>query len=153
MLRAGGMNAVNMPGSQFNEFAQQAQNVRQKSIEVHAQSLAQQQRTALNNYTMAKGMNNVQESSMNQQGLDDHQEMFTGNPPPGQSQVNHALVDYNMQLMLLEQQKKKRLLMARQEQDDTSGPHAQGAVGGPAGFPPSMSPQGSRASPSPNHTD
>ncbi len=31
---------------------------------------------------------------------------------------NHALQDYQMQLMLLEQQNKKRLLMARQEQDE-----------------------------------
>ena len=30
---------------------------------------------------------------------------------------NHALQDYQMQMMLLEQQNKKRLLMARQEQD------------------------------------
>lgn len=30
---------------------------------------------------------------------------------------NHALQDYQMQLMLLEQQNKKRLMMARQEQD------------------------------------
>ena len=37
---------------------------------------------------------------------------------PGQSQGNHALQDYQMQLMLLEQQNKKRLLMARQEQDN-----------------------------------
>ena len=34
------------------------------------------------------------------------------------SQGNHALQDYQMQLMLLEQQNKKRLLMARQEQDN-----------------------------------
>lgn len=34
---------------------------------------------------------------------------------------NHALQDYQMQLVLLEQQNKKRLLMARQEQD-TVGP-------------------------------
>jgi len=31
---------------------------------------------------------------------------------------NHALQDYQMQLMLLEQQNKKRLMMARQEQDN-----------------------------------
>ena len=37
---------------------------------------------------------------------------------PGQSQGNHALQDYQMQLMLLEQQNKKRLLMARQELDN-----------------------------------
>jgi len=35
-------------------------------------------------------------------------------PPQG---GNHALQDYQMQLMLLEQQNKKRLMMARQEQD------------------------------------
>jgi hypothetical protein len=34
-----------------------------------------------------------------------------------QPQSNHALQDYQMQLMLLEQQNKKRILMARQEQD------------------------------------
>lgn len=113
MLRAGGMNAVNMPGNQFNEFAQQTQNMQPKSI--YTQRLAQQQRIALRNHAMAKGMNNVQGSPMNQQDLNDHQEMFTGNPPPGQSQGNHALPDYDMQLMLLEQQNKKRLLMARQE--------------------------------------
>lgn len=33
---------------------------------------------------------------------------------------NHALQDYQMQLMLLEQQNKKRLVMARQEQDQFS---------------------------------
>ncbi len=34
---------------------------------------------------------------------------------------NHALQDYQMQMMLLEQQNKKRMLMARQEQDTLSG--------------------------------
>lgn len=38
-------------------------------------------------------------------------------PPPPPGQGNHALQDYQMQLMLLEQRNKKRLLMARQEQD------------------------------------
>jgi hypothetical protein len=126
----GGMNTVNMPGNQFNWFAQ----------------------ISPRNHDIAKGMNNIQGSSMNQQGLDNHQEMFTGNTPPGQPQGNHDLQDYQLQLMMLEQQK-KRLLMAQQEQGDTSGPHAQGAVGGPAGFPPSMPPQGSRAIPLPSHTD
>ena len=43
--------------------------------------------------------------------------------------------------------------MARQEQDSMSqgGPHGQAA--GPAGFAPTMSPQGSRAGPSPNPND
>ncbi|KAF2401958.1 hypothetical protein EJ06DRAFT_555570 [Trichodelitschia bisporula] len=75
-----------------------------------------------------------------------------GGAPP--SQGNHALQDYQMQLMLLEQQNKKRLLMARQEQDNhnhvpvASGP-GQGGGGG-MGFAPNMSPSGSRAGPSPN---
>lgn len=34
--------------------------------------------------------------------------------------ANHALQDYQMQLMLLERQNKKRLMMARQEQDNAS---------------------------------
>jgi hypothetical protein len=34
---------------------------------------------------------------------------------------NHALQDYQMQLMLLEQQNKKRLIFARQEQDKSAG--------------------------------
>lgn len=157
------MNAGNMAGNQFNEFPQQGQNVQQKSIEVYAQSLAQQQRIALNNHAMAQGMNPgvPQGSPMNHQVLDGQQDLFAGNGPrpgmaggaPGAPQGNHALQDYQMQLMLLEQQNKKRLLMARQEQDSMSaGPHPQPAVGQP-GFAPAMSPQGSRAGPSPNPTD
>jgi hypothetical protein len=155
---AGGMNAGNMPGAQFSEFNANAPSVQQKQIEVYTQSLFHQQRMALNNHANAQGMNSgVQGSPMAQQGLDGQHEIFAGNQPrgmpagaPGPPQGNHALQDYQMQLMLLEQQNKKRLLMARQEQDNTmSGPHAQG---GP-GFTASMSPQGSRAGPSPNPAD
>jgi hypothetical protein len=66
---------------------------------------------------------------------------------------NHALQDYQMQLMLLEQQNKRRLLMARQEQDNlTNGP---GGVPGQMTpnqpqFGPGMSPSGQRPGPSPN---
>ncbi|KAH9863771.1 hypothetical protein J1614_009703 [Plenodomus biglobosus] len=158
----GGMNGGNMPGNQFGEFAQQGQNSQQK-IEVYAQSLANQHRVALNNTSSPQGMNaGVQGSPMAHPGLDGQENMFAGNGPrsgmppngaPGAPQQgNHALQDYQMQLMLLEQQNKKRLLMARQEQDNMSGPHQQGGVGGP-GFATAMSPQGSRAGPSPNPTD
>lgn len=148
--------AGNMAATQFGEFAQQGPNAQQKQIEVYAQSLAQQQKMALNNH---QGMNNVaQGSPMNQSGLPGEEQIFVGNPPRAAGlpagtqppQGNHALQDYQMQLMLLEQQNKKRLLMARQEQDSMAGPH-QGPVG--PGFPPSMSPQGSRAGPSPNPND
>lgn len=160
--RTGGMNAGNMPGNQFGEFAQQGQNPQQKNIEVYAQSLAQQHRVALSNTSSPQGMNSaVQGSPMAHPGLDGQGDVFTGNGPrpgmvpsaPGQPQQgNHALQDYQMQLMLLEQQNKKRLLMARQEQDNLSGPHQQGAVGAP-GFATAMSPQGSRPGPSPNPAD
>ena len=72
-----------------------------------------------------------------------------GNPGAQQS-GNHALQDYQMQLMLLEQQNKKRLMMARQEQDnqvqrDGNPMPMVGATG--------MSPSGSRSGTSPNPTD
>lgn len=82
--------------------------------------------------------------------------------PNGQATAgsNHALQDYQMQLMLLEQQNKKRLMMARQEQDlggTTNGP------GGPAGpgAPPGpnaqafqgTSPPGGRSGASPNPSE
>lgn len=70
---------------------------------------------------------------------------------PGGSGGNHALQDYQMQLMLLEQQNKKRLMMARQEQDNMiPRPDGQGGPG-PNGQPfQGTSPQGGpRNSPNP----
>jgi len=70
--------------------------------------------------------------------------------PNGQS-GNHALQDYQMQLMLLEQQNKKRLMMARQEQDNiTNNRDGAPMPGMPA---PGMSPSGSRTGTSPNPQD
>ncbi|KAF2033103.1 hypothetical protein EK21DRAFT_59444 [Setomelanomma holmii] len=157
----GGMN--NGVQGQFGEFAQPGQNAQQKNIEVYAQSLAQQHRVALNNNTASpQGMNSgIQGSPLAQAGLDGQHDMFAGNQPrPGINQPaaqgapqqgNHALQDYQMQLMLLEQQNKKRLLMARQEQDNMSGPGHQQGVG--QGFPAAMSPQGNRPGLSPNPAD
>lgn len=68
----------------------------------------------------------------------------------GPQSGNHALQDYQMQLMLLEQQNKKRLMMARQEQHD-NGPREGGQM--PGMQPPGMSPSGSRTGNSPNPTD
>ncbi|KAJ3482622.1 hypothetical protein NLG97_g7518 [Lecanicillium saksenae] len=78
-------------------------------------------------------------------------------PPGGNGQgagSNHALQDYQMQLMLLEQQNKKRLMMARQEQDNLGG----GAMPregppGPNGQFPDTSPQAMRSGASPNPGD
>lgn len=71
-----------------------------------------------------------------------------GQPQPNNG--NHALQDYQMQLMLLEQQNKKRLLMARQEQDSMAHPTGvQGPNGGQ--FARNMSPQPARMqAPSPS---
>jgi len=145
-----------VPGAQFAEFAQPGQNAQQKNIEVYAQSLAQQHRVALNSNTASpQGLNSgVQGSPMAQLGLEGHQDAFSGNGPrpagmqpngnAAHGQGNHALQDYQMQLMLLEQQNKKRLLMARQEQDNMAPQHQ----GGAAGFAASLSPQ-NRPGPSP----
>ena len=47
-----------------------------------------------------------------------HMAQLRGMQTPGNQHGNHALQDYQMQLMLLEQQNKRRLMMARQEQDN-----------------------------------
>ncbi|KAH6643141.1 hypothetical protein C7974DRAFT_118002 [Boeremia exigua] len=144
---------LNMPGAPFNDFGQPANNAQQKNMEVYSQGLAQVHRVALNNTASPQAM--TQGSPMNQ-GMDGADMMFANQPRPGMppqqpgqpQQGSHALQDYQMQLMLLEQQNKKRLLMARQEQDNISQPHPQ-----PGGFPPVMSPSGSRQGPSPNPAD
>src|SRR6266536_2508914 len=73
-----------------------------------------------------------------------------GGQPGAAGGGNHALQDYQMQLMLLEQQNKKRLMMARQEQDNMTGSAGPGAMG-PNGQQPfqGTSPQG-RSVNSPN---
>lgn len=161
MLMANGIDPSMTP-QQFNAFQGQNPNVQAKGLQVYAQNLALQHKAALNNQQLAKEMNNagMQNSPMAQQGADGSQDFFQGNAnarmqpgAPGQQPAgNHALQDYQMQLMLLEQQNKKRLLMARQEQDNITQHPASAPVGQP-GFPPAMSPQGSRAGPSPNPND
>lgn len=58
---------------------------------------------------------------------------------PGTGGGNHALQDYQMQLMLLEQQNKKRLMMARQEQDSMM-PRPDGSQGAPGAVGPNGQP-------------
>jgi len=84
--------------------------------------------------------------------------MRAGGPNNQGTGSNHALQDYQMQLMLLEQQNKKRLMMARQEQD--TGMQRPDGPGGPPGVPPGpgqnfqgTSPPGGRSGASPNPTD
>jgi hypothetical protein len=101
------------------------------------------------------GANGAAQGPMGQNNMDfpgmDRGQLPNGGA--GGSQGNHALQDYQMQLMLLEQQNKKRLLMARQEQDNIN--HVPGSTPGGQGgpFAQNMSPSGSRAGPSPNPND
>ena len=115
---------------------------------------------------MANGMNMINNAGspmmagMNPQfggeamGMDMYNSARMGNQPmqggpAGANSGNHALQDYQMQLMLLEQQNKKRLMMARQEQDNAvNRDGAPMAVGMAAG----MSPSG-RSGTSPNPSD
>jgi hypothetical protein len=115
------------------------------------------------------GPNPAQGSPLSQQGMDGTPNEFYANANAngnarlamqgnaaaaaaagqGNNGGNHALQDYQMQLMLLEQQNKKRLLMARQEQDSMQHPSGQNG-----NYPPGMSPPGSqRSGPSPTPND
>ncbi|KAI9877000.1 MAG: hypothetical protein M1830_005066 [Pleopsidium flavum] len=169
LLMQNGINPNVLSETQLNSFQQQNPAVQVKSIQVYAQNLAQHQRSALNNQ-VPKGMQNPagmpgQGSPMMQQGADPQQlsamnDYYTGNQAQMRGMQaangqggNHALQDYQMQLMLLEQQNKKRLMMARQEQDNQTRTDGQPGVPGQSGFPPGMSPQGSRSGPSPNPND
>lgn len=174
ILMQHGINPNALSETQFQSFQQQPPQVQQKSIQVYAQNLASHQRSAMGTQNMPKGMPNQpgmpnHGSPLMQPGPDGVAgmgEFYPGNPvaalraaqaPNGQN-GNHALQDYQMQLMLLEQQNKKRLLMARQEQEGKdSMPRTDGQPGmaGQPGFPPGtgMSPQGSRSGPSPNPND
>jgi len=177
---ANGINPTSLTASQFQSFQSQNPAVQAKSIQVYAQNLAQHhQRSAMTNQAMPKGMMNPNvmpnQGSPMMQPMPDGQNMamgpineyYAGNPaggipmramqPPGGQGGNHALQDYQMQLMLLEQQNKKRLMMARQEQDSMTRADGQPVMPGqmPTQQPlaPGMSPQGSRAGPSPNPSD
>ncbi|SMQ49819.1 unnamed protein product [Zymoseptoria tritici ST99CH_1A5] len=143
------------------------------SMEVYSQSIQQQMQAAMQKTGSNgnKGMSQnpqlgpggaAHSSPMSQQGMDGNSSEFyaqqqrmampqNGVPgaAPGQQGANngnHALQDYQMQLMLLEQQNKKRLLMARQEQETLAHPSG-GPPGGPQNgvqYAPGMSPQGGR---------
>ncbi|CAD6591660.1 MAG: hypothetical protein ASARMPREDX12_006267 [Alectoria sarmentosa] len=169
LLMNNGINPGNLSDSQFASFQQQNPAVQQKSIQVYAQNLAKNQRQQ--SMSNAGGMSD-QGSPLMPPGMEigvGGPEFYGGgNPgamqmrggvppgaPNGGAGGNHALQDYQMQLMLLEQQNKKRLLMARQEQDTIGSgrPDGPGGMPGAQGFAPGMSPSGSRGGPSPGPSD
>lgn len=176
--------------AQLRVFTHQNPNVQAKTIATYAANLQQHHNTQMPNKAMPNQPGGPvpqnQGSPMVPQGPDNGNITSYYNPPemggpggmrpganggqPGQpGGSNHALQDYQMQLMLLEQQNKKRLMMARQEQDNSGGvPRVDGAgpggPGGPGGGPggpngpngqpfQGTSPQGSRNGASPNPAD
>ena len=137
----------------LSTFQNQNPNVQKRTLDAYSQTLAAQHRQH-----MPQAMNG-QGGPMMQPSMDGMEYYgngaMRGGPMAqngGQSSSNHALQDYQMQLMLLEQQNKKRLLMARQEQDNNIRPD-QGGMPGQPGFAQNMSPSGSRNGPSPNPSE
>lgn len=185
LLHQYGIDPSALNREQFATLQAQSPAVQQKTIATYAQNLQQQQQQQM----PKPGMPNAnpsgppgQGSPMVAQGPDGSSiNTFynageiagpgairpAGGPNAGQAAggSNHALQDYQMQLMLLEQQNKKRLMMARQEQDGSNsgmqmpregGPGGPGGPGAPPGTAPPFqgtSPQGARPGASPNPAD
>jgi hypothetical protein len=172
-----GINPTSLNPNQLQAFISANPNLAAKnSIAMYSANLQQHHGNQMPNKAMGNaGGPQGQGSPMVQQGPDGATLGQFYNPGdlapgttmraagPGQATgSNHALQDYQMQLMLLEQQNKKRLMMARQEQDIGGGgnmqrPDGPGGPGGPAGpggpnFQ-GTSPPGGRNGASPNPTD
>ena len=174
MLQANGINPNTLNAQQLQNFVNAPPNAQAKSIASYSQNLQQHHGTQMGGRQMPNGPQG-QGSPMMAQGPDGNALNAYYNPGdmggpggirpgPGNPQAagnsNHALQDYQMQLMLLEQQNKKRLMMARQEQDSMTGMPREAGPGGPGGPPgpngqpfPDTSPQAMRTGASPNPTD
>lgn len=166
LLMNNGINPGNLSDSQFASFQQQNPAVQRKSIQVYAQNLAKTQRQQImsNNGDMSDQGSPILPPGMDM-GVGGPDFYASNNPTAiqmrggvpanaqnGAAGNQHALQDYQMQLMILEQQNKKRLIMARQEQDPSGGRLDGAALAGGA-FAPSMSPSGSRGGPSPGPSE
>lgn len=155
LLMNNGINPETLTPTQFQTFQAQNHQIQAKSIQVYNQNLARNNGSRQGMPTPGmpgQGSPIMQPSfDLGPGGVPDYmnnQAMLRGGVPPSSANGgNHALQDYQMQLMLLEQQNKKRLLMARQEQDIVTRPDVP-MPGGP-GYAPGMSPSGSRSGPSP----
>ncbi|KAI0847012.1 hypothetical protein F5Y00DRAFT_271482 [Daldinia vernicosa] len=180
MLSTNGINPASLSPEQFQNFQSQPPQTQAKSIQTYSQNLQQHHGQQITNKQMPNPGGPQGQSPMMQGGPNDVAITALYNPDgmggpgvvrpgaPGGAQgaggSNHALQDYQMQLMLLEQQNKKRLMMARQEQDsmggiprpDGAGPGGPGAPGGPGPNGQAFqdpSAQGGRSGASPNPAD
>ncbi|KAG6034918.1 hypothetical protein E4U41_006308 [Claviceps citrina] len=174
LLNTNGIDPNSLSSQQLHHFINAPPAAQQKSIATYSQNLQQHHGTQMGNKQVHNaGGQRSQGSPMMAQGPDgtaltafynpDGQMAGPGGIRPGHGGAqaaagsNHALQDYQMQLMLLEQQNKKRLMMARQEQDtiiprDGGGPGAPGQPGHNGQFP-DASPQAMRSGASPNPSD
>lgn len=156
LLMQGGVPPGNLSETQLLAFQQQTLPAQQKSLDVY-----NHQRQNMNKAGMPGQGSPMMQPGMNMNAV--NAEFYGANMQmargmangDGANGGNHALQDYQMQLMLLEQQNKKRLLMARQEQEVPRGPDGQPGMPGAGGFvgPTGMSPSGSRSGPSPSPGD
>lgn len=146
ILVANGLDPGNLTPQQMqtlqNAAMQSGQPGKAQSLQAYTSNLVQHQANQMPNkgMQMPNGPQN-QGSPMMSQGQDGSAIGAYYNPDgsmgtlqrpggvPGQpGNGNHALQDYQMQLMLLEQQNKKRLMMARQEQDNLVSPQGYNSV-------------------------
>lgn len=158
-LMQNGIGARGMNPQQFQAFQQQAGPAAAAAAAAQQKTMQGLQNGLMTNGFMpnqndmigqlADGQNGMM---LNGQFIGDMGTMARQAMAQGPTQSgNHALQDYQMQLMLLEQQNKRRLMMARQEQNSIH-PDGQPMTGQP-GLPPGTSPQGSRAGASPNPSE
>ena len=186
LLLQNGINPTSLNPDQLQAFASAAPHIQAKTLATYSTNMSQHHGNQMPNKAMANagGPQAQQGSPMVPPGPDGNSltqyynpgDMGPGNMRPGAANgqatggSNHALQDYQMQLMLLEQQNKKRLMMARQEQDlntnnmprvdGPGGPGGPGGVGGP-GVPAGpnaqafqgTSPPGGRSGASPNPSE
>lgn len=159
LLMQGGVPPTNLTPEQIAAFQSQPHQVQQKTLDIYYQNLKPNQRQNMSKPIMpgqgSPMMQGAMDMGVNVEYFGQNMQMRPGMPNGNGASAsgNHALQDYQMQLMLLEQQNKKRLLMARQEQETPRGPDGQ-----PPGMPgfvgaPGMSPSGSRSGRSPGPND
>ncbi|KAK3305146.1 uncharacterized protein B0T15DRAFT_493326 [Chaetomium strumarium] len=177
VMMPNGRPGQGMPGQpQMQTFAPAAPNA--KTLAMYSTNMSQHHGNQMPNKPMPHAAGPQGQGSMVPPGPDGNSlsqyynpgDLGPGNMRPGApngqatANSNHALQDYQMQLMLLEQQNKKRLMMARQEQDMTTnnvprvdgpgGPGGPNAAPGPngQGFQ-GTSPPGGRSGASPNPSE
>lgn len=158
MLMQNGMQARGMNPAQFQAFQQQAGQAAAQQKPMQGMPNGLMNNGLMNQPDLMSQMPDGQGGMQMMNGQFYNGDMtgmgrgMQGNVPNGNG--NHALQDYQMQLMLLEQQNKRRLMMARQEQDSiTTRPDGQPMPPGQPGLPPGTSPQGSRTGASPNPSE